>query len=273
MGQYHRYAVEVFVRGTGLVRNLVTDPYSISLTTDSRRSFVADLDDRRLQPPGWRRPRRASPHRPTCRSTNCTCATFDQRHERALADRGTAPSGLGQLERHDPAFAGARRLTDVHLLPVFDIASAPEAAASRRPCRTPRPDSEAQQAAITPRATPTSSTGADPFHYTAPEGGYARPTRPTARRIVEFRQMVMALHQAGLRVGMDVVYNRTSASGRAGARSHRAGLHHRLDAGGTSTLDLLRETPPPRTAMMGKLMIDSVATWATQYHRLVPAST
>jgi pullulanase len=53
----------------------------------------------------------------------------------------------GRLERHaPPARAGAAGLTDVHLLPVFDIATVPE-----RGCTTPRrrgaPDSEAQQAA------------------------------------------------------------------------------------------------------------------------------
>jgi pullulanase len=42
-GQYYRYVVEVFVRGVGLVRQLVTDPYSISLAADSKRSYIADL--------------------------------------------------------------------------------------------------------------------------------------------------------------------------------------------------------------------------------------
>ena len=42
-GQYYKFIVDVFVRGVGLVRNGVTDPYSISLTTDSKRSYIADL--------------------------------------------------------------------------------------------------------------------------------------------------------------------------------------------------------------------------------------
>lgn len=53
-GLYYKYAVEVFVRGVGVVRNLVTDPYSISLNANSQRSYIADLDSPWLMPPGWR---------------------------------------------------------------------------------------------------------------------------------------------------------------------------------------------------------------------------
>jgi 1,4-alpha-glucan branching enzyme len=41
-GQYYQYLVDVVAPGAGLVRNLVTDPYSVSLTTDSKRSYIAD---------------------------------------------------------------------------------------------------------------------------------------------------------------------------------------------------------------------------------------
>ncbi len=52
-GKCYHYAVEVFVRGTGLVRNLVTDPYSISLNTDSQRRYIASLSAAKLKPAGW----------------------------------------------------------------------------------------------------------------------------------------------------------------------------------------------------------------------------
>ena len=76
-GRYYDYLVEVHARGTGLVRNRVTDPYSVGLGADSRRSYVADLDDPALKPPAGtvRRARCRCARRPTCRSTNCTCAT------------------------------------------------------------------------------------------------------------------------------------------------------------------------------------------------------
>ena len=60
-GQYYTYLVEVFVPGVGVVRNYVTDPYSVSLTTDSRRSLVADLNDGALKPAGWDRATRPKP--------------------------------------------------------------------------------------------------------------------------------------------------------------------------------------------------------------------
>src|SRR5450830_1025261 len=52
-GGYYTYLVDVVAGDAGLVRNLVTDPYSISLTTDSKRSYIADLAAPGLQPPGW----------------------------------------------------------------------------------------------------------------------------------------------------------------------------------------------------------------------------
>ena len=52
-GKYYKYVVEVFVRGVGVVRNLVTDPYSVSLTTDSARSWIGSLDAAATQPAGW----------------------------------------------------------------------------------------------------------------------------------------------------------------------------------------------------------------------------
>ena len=52
-GRYYRYVVEVFVRGVGLVRQLVTDPYSVSLSADSARSYIANLASPALKPAGW----------------------------------------------------------------------------------------------------------------------------------------------------------------------------------------------------------------------------
>ncbi len=52
-GKTYKFAVDVFVRGKGLMRNLVTDPYSVSLTTDSKRSYIANLSAANLKPAGW----------------------------------------------------------------------------------------------------------------------------------------------------------------------------------------------------------------------------
>ena len=273
-GAYYRYATLVFARGTGLVRNLVTDPYSISLDADSQRSFAGDLDAPSLKPAGW------DDHQlPTVAATQEDMTIYELHvrdfslHDQTVpADhRGkylafTARESAGMGHLRGLANAG---LTDVHLLPVFDIASVPELR-----CMTPSipnagPDSEAQQAAIDAvRDEDCFNWGYDPYHYTAPEGSYATDPRDGAARVREFRAMVMALHESGLRVGMDVVYNHTSASGQADKSVLDRivpGYYHRLSAGGDIERSTCCENTATENLMMGKLMIDSAVTWAKHY--------
>ena len=80
--------------------------------------------------------------------------------------------------------------------------------------------------------------GYDPFHYTVPEGSYATDPADGARRIIEFRRMVQALPQAGLRTGMDVVYNHTTQGGqdpKSVLDRIVPGYYHRLDGAGAIT--------------------------------------
>ena len=273
-GAYYKYAVEVFVRGVGVVRNLVTDPYSIGLNADSQRSYVADLDSPALMPPGWRFYRSPDNVRAQedmsiyelhVRDFSAGDASVSARNRgKYLAFTEWNSDGM----RHLRGLAQAG-LTDVHLLPVFDFASTPE-----KGCITPTipnaaPDSDAQQAAAgAARATDCFNWGYDPWHFTAPEGGYASDADDGAARIREFRAMVMALNLSGLRVGMDVVYNHTSASGQ-GDRSVLdrvvPGYYHRLNAAGDIERSTCCENTATENRMMAKLMIDSVKTWATQY--------
>ena len=273
-GSYYRFAVEVFVRGVGVVQNLVTDPYSISLDANSLHSFIADLDAPALKPAGWDHHRAPDTARQQedmtiyelhVRDFSASDATVPAAHRGkfvAFTDRESA----GMRHLRSLARAG---LTDVHLLPVFDLATVPELGCVIPAIPAAGPDSEAQQAAIAQvRDQDCFNWGYDPFHYTAPEGSFA--TRPDdgASRIREMREMVMALHDAGLRVGMDVVYNHTTASGQA---DHSVldrivpGYYHRLDAGGDVTHSTCCENTAAENLMMAKLMTDSVVTWATQY--------
>ncbi len=148
--------VEVQARGAGLVRNRVTDPYAISLNTDSRRSWVGSLNAAALQPAGW-----ATTPRPDAVQTSTDLVVYEL-HLRDFSvndttvpavQRGkylafTHPGSTGMQHLRALAAAG---LTDVHLLPVFDFASVPE-----QGCTTPDvvslaalpPDSEAQQALV-----------------------------------------------------------------------------------------------------------------------------
>ncbi len=273
-GRYYRYAVQVFVRGVGLVRNLVTDPYSLSLNADSQRSYIADMDSPLLAPLGWRFDRTPDTVRAQedmsiyelhVRDFSLGDATVQARHRgKYLAFTESNSNGMRHLRQL--AQAG---LTDVHLLPVFDIASVPEKNCVNPAIPDAAPDSDQQQAAINVvRDADCFNWGYDPWHYTAPEGSYASDADDGAARIREFRAMVLALHKAGLRVGMDVVYNHTSASGQ-GDRSVLdrvvPGYYHRLNAAGDVERSTCCENTATENLMMGRLMIDSVKTWAVQF--------
>ncbi len=273
-GHYYTYLVEVFVPGIGFVRNRVTDPYSISLSSNSTRSLIADLDDRALEPDGWDDAARPPPLR------SQTDMAIYELHVRdfSIGDSSVPPAHRGKyLAFTDLASNGMHHLralveagiTDIHLLPVFDIATIPEDG-----CVTPgvpqaSADSEAQQAAVMAVAAKDCfNWGYDPLHYSAPEGSYASDAADGAVRIREFRAMVQALHTAGLRVGMDVVYNHTSASGQA---AHSVldrivpGYYQRLDANGAVEHSTCCENTATEHRMMAKLMRDSVAMWAREY--------
>jgi pullulanase len=272
-GYYYRYVVEVFVRGVGLVRNLVTDPYSISLSMDSARSYIHDLSSPALKPAGW------DGSRPPAKVQAQTDMSIYELHVRdfsandasvSLPNRGkymafteTGSNGM----RHLRALADAG-LTDVHLLPVFDIATVPEGNCAQI-ATGGAPDSERQQADVNAvRDTDCFNWGYDPFHFNAPEGSFASSAGDGARRIIELRAMVQALHAAGLRVGMDVVYNHTTASGqnlKSVLDRVVPGYYHRLSGAGEVEKSTCCDNTATEHMMMGKLMIDSAVLWATEY--------
>lgn len=111
--------------------------------------------------------------------------------------------------------------------------------------------------------------GYDPFHYTVPEGSYASDPDGLAR-ILEFRQMVMAIKQdVGLNVVMDVVYNHTNESG----TSSKSVLdrivpwyYQRLNEySGSVENSTCCSNTAPENRMFAKLIDDSIATWVRDY--------
>lgn len=109
--------------------------------------------------------------------------------------------------------------------------------------------------------------GYDPQHYNIPEGSYATDPNDGYNRINEFKRMVMALHDAGIGVVMDVVYNHTYTTGGQPFHDTVPGYYHRTDEEGafTNGSGCGNETASER-AMMRKYMIDSVLYWASEYH-------
>ncbi|TZF82023.1 alpha-1,6-glucosidase domain-containing protein, partial [Cognatilysobacter lacus] len=273
-GRAYAFLVDVQVPGVGVVRNRVTDPYAVTLTADSARSVLADLDDPRLAPAGWTtHPRPAPP------AGNVDMSIYEL-HVRdfSAADRSVPAAHRGRyLAFIDAASNGMRHLralreaglTDIHLLPVFDFASVPE-----RGCTTPvippsAPDSPIPQQLIAASAARDCyNWGYDPYHFGAPEGSYATDASDGDARIREFRAMVQALHAAGLRVGMDVVYNHVHASGQdATSVLDRIvpGYYLRLDANGAVEHSTCCANTATEHRMMARLMVDTLVRWARDY--------
>ncbi len=275
-GLAYTYLVDVQVPGQGLVRNRVTDPYALALTPDSLRAVAVDPDSPQTQPPGWRRASRPAA------LVSPTDAVIYELHVRDFsASDPTVPDALrGRYGAFAlPDSAGVRHLkrlasagvTDIHLLPVFDLATVPEQGCVSPTIPEVAPDSVAQQAAVAEAtARDCFNWGYDPLHFTAPEGSFATPGASGVQRLVEFRRLVQALHGLGLRVGMDVVYNHTSASGQ-----HRhavldrivPGYYHRLDAEGRVERSTCCDNTATEHRMMAKLMIDSAVAWV-RHHRI-----
>lgn len=254
-GTYYLYLVDV-VAGTALVRQRVTDPYSVALAANGTRSLYVDLDSPATKPEGW--DPKATPKRIASqtdlviyelhvRDFSRDDATVPAAHRgKYLAFTNTQSAGM----RHLRALADAG-VTDIHLLPVFDFATVPE-----RDCD---PNGDAAHDCF--------NWGYDPVHFNVPEGSYASDADGIAR-IIEFRRMVQALHAANLRVGMDVVYNHTMAAGQAPwsvLDRIVPGYYHRYNDDGTLATSTCCANTATEHRMMAKLMRDSVVLWATQY--------
>ncbi|MEU7841856.1 pullulanase-type alpha-1,6-glucosidase [Micromonospora sp. NPDC049114] len=276
-GKYYRYQVQAWQPAAQrMVTASVTDPYSVALAADSTHSQLVDLNDPALAPPGWR----------TLRKPAAVPASKAQISELSVRDFSIADETVPAQRRGtflaftDPKTAGMTHLralgdagvTHLHLLPAFDFATIPEKRADQRQpacdLAALAPDSAEQQKCVAAVAdTDGYNWGYDPLHYTVPEGGYA--VDPVgAARTTEFRRMVAGVNEAGLRVVMDVVYNHTAAAGvddKSVLDQVVPGYYHRLLEDGTVANSTCCANTAPEHAMMGKLVVDSLVTWARQY--------
>ena len=278
-GMEYLYEVTVFVPATGQVEtNLVTDPYSVALTLNSQRSVVVDLDAPAWAPEIWR-----TATAPVLEEE--VDQTIYELHVRdfSMADpdvpeelRGSylafAQDGYGRRHLETLAEVG---MNTVHLLPTFDIASIEEdpAAQTTPDCdlEAYAPDSEEQQACVMAQAdTDAFNWGYDPWHFMTPEGSYASTAQAAhgGERVKEFRTMVGGLHDSGMRVVLDKVFNHTAESGQ-GEKSVLdrvvPGYYHRLDATGQVETSTCCQNVATEHAMAEKLMIDAVVVWARDY--------
>ncbi|MES2898316.1 MAG: alpha-1,6-glucosidase domain-containing protein [Pseudomonadota bacterium] len=272
---YYTYTVKVLSRwaGNAMVDNVVTDPYSLSLDANGKRSFVANLDSAVLKPAGWDghdipkldHPTDIALYELQVRDFSIGDATVPLAHRgKFMAFTDSESNGMRHLRSLQKA-----GMTHIHLLPSFDIASVNESGCVTPAIPAAAPNASTQQAAVA--ATENSDCfnwGYDPVHYNAPEGSFATDANDGAVRVREFRSMVKSLHENGLRVVMDVVYNHTSGS-QQGPLSVLDKIvptyYYRLSDKGYITGDSCCADTAAENAMMAKLMSDSVAIWARDY--------
>ncbi len=302
---FYLYEVTVFDRFSGTLQTyLATDPYSISLSMNSERSQMVDIEnDTTLKPAGWDS-HTITPQMDTIDGVQVQVNDVQAPEDIAIyelhvrdfsvldttvpeAYRGTfkafaMENSTGRDHLEKLAQSG---LTHIHLLPVNDIKSVNEDKNQRidltdnieklypghpqtgntilQVMESYAADSEQQQAIATDlRAIDGYNWGYDPFHYMVPEGSYSSDP-DGATRILEFREMVQALHGIGLRVVPDVVFNHlfdTDILQRV-----VPDYYHRLDHDG----NFLSTSCCPDTAsehyMFARLMRDAIVHWAKTY--------
>ena len=274
LGGYYLFDETVYAPSTrGIVENIVSDPYSIDLALNGTKSRITDIDADSNKPAGW-----DADIAPTLARLNDL--SIYELHVRDFsvgdltvpaAHRGTYLAFTDKTSdgmQHLATLAGAG-LSAIHLLPTFHFNSVNEDKStwqSTGDLSGYPPDSQQQQAAVAAvQGADAYNWGYDPDHYLAPEGAYA--TDPDAR-VKEYRQMVMALHQAGLRVIQDVVFNHTSGFGEASNSildEVVPDYYNRLDADGQLEMASCCADTATEHLMMGKLQQDAILWNAKKY--------
>lgn len=136
-------------------------------------------------------------------------------------------------------------VTHIHLLPSFDYETVDES----------KPD------------VPQYNWGYDPQNYFVPEGSYSTNPFSGETRVKEFKEMVLCIHKAGLRVVMDMVYNHTYKSYNSNLNLAVPGYYYRQDLNGNfSNGSGCGNELASERYMVRKLIVDSVIYWAKEYH-------
>ena len=245
-GTYYTYQI----KQNGNWNTEATDPYARAAGTNGLRGQIVDLAT--TNPDGWaadRKPPLAAPTDAVIYELHVRDASMDPRsgitHKGkflGLTERGTAtPQGDATGLDHLVELG----VTHVHLLPSFDFMSVDES----------RPED------------PQFNWGYDPQNYNVPEGSYATNASDGSVRIREFKQLVKAFHDAGLRVIMDVVYNHTGRSEDSHFQHLIPDYFYRFNEDGTMSNasgcgnEIASERP-----MVRKYIRESVEYWAREYH-------
>ena len=244
-GVYYTYTVV-----TGDVVAEACDPYARTTGVNGKRAMVIDLDS--TDPVGWENDK--IPHT----AGNITDAVIYELHVRDLSSdpsSGITQTGkfLGLIQTGTTNADGIPTgldhiknlgVTHIHLLPSYDYASVDET----------NPDA-------------AFNWGYDPVNYNVPEGSYSTDPYHGEVRVKEFKQMVMGLHEAGIGVILDVVYNHVYDAGSFCFNNIVPGYFSRIDQNGVySNGSICGNDTASERSMVRKYIVDSVKYWADEYH-------
>ena len=245
-GTYYTYEVDVI----GETRE-ACDPYARATGVNGKRAMVIDLDS--TDPEGWEND--VDPHY----DNEITDAVIYELHIRDLSvdeSSGIQNKGkyLGVIETGTTNTAGVPTgldhikslgVTHLHLLPSYDYGSVDESKLD----------------------IPQFNWGYDPVNYNVPEGSYSTDPYNGAVRVAEFKQMVQGLHENGISVVMDVVYNHVYSADSFCFNQIVPRYFSRVNENGSysSGSGCGNDTASERS-MVSKYIVDSVKYWADEYH-------
>ena len=246
LGKYYAFNVKINDKWQGDTPGINAHAVGVN----GKRAAI--IDWKTTNPEGWENDRRPSLKSPADMiiyemhhrdfSVDSTSGIKNKGKYLALTEHGTVNSGNQPTGIDHLVELG---VTHVHLLPSSDYASIDETKLDENHY----------------------NWGYDPANYNVPDGSYSTDPYQPAVRVKEFKQMVQALHRAGIRVIMDVVYNHTFNTLESNFERTVPGYFYRQKEDGTlaNGSGCGNETASERP-MMRKFMIESVLYWIKEYH-------
>ncbi len=236
--------------------NDIVDPYARSGGRNGKRGMIVDLAA--TNPTGWdtqNMPTIASNSEAVIWEAQLRDVTIHESSGVSAANRGKflglTETGTKNASGKSTALDYLKDLgvTQVHFQPLFDFATVDESFA-----------------VATYNKEGEYNWGYDPLNYNMPEGSYSSDPSDGNKRVNEMKQMIMALHNAGIQVVMDVVYNHVSSASGSNFEKLMPGYYFRMmDNGSYYNGSGCGNETASEHAMFRKFMIDSVVYWATEY--------